>query len=114
MSLGTGSVDQRSFTSGARTVAVPENIGVPEPLFASQSNVTIFVESSLPVTRTLTRMRSPTRMRLWNERHMFVSVHPGPGIFMLKSPEMREAHHMLGPVGGMPQIGRASCTERAQ
>src|SRR5208283_5613788 len=98
MSLGTGKVDQRCFAGGARSWAVPEKIGVPAPLTASQSNVTVFVASSLPVTCTLTRMRSPTRMRAWNERDTFVSVHPGPGIFMLKSPEISEAHHMFGPV----------------
>src|ERR1035438_6393102 len=41
-------------------------------------------------------------MRLWNESDTFVSVHPGPGIFMLKRPEISEAHHIFGPVGGMP------------
>jgi hypothetical protein len=42
---------------------------------------------------------------------MFVSVHPGPGIFMLKSPEIREAHHMFGPVGGMPPARPTSSSE---
>jgi hypothetical protein len=42
---------------------------------------------------------------------MFVSVHPGPGIFMLNSPEIREAHHMFGPVGGMPPARPTSSSE---
>src|SRR5208337_614467 len=47
-------------------------------------------------------MRSPTWMRCWNVSETLVSVHPGPGMFMLKRPEMSEAHHMFGPVGGIP------------
>ena len=31
-----------------------------------------------------------------------MSVHPGPGIFMLNRPEISEAHHIFGPVGGTP------------
>ena len=30
---------------------------------------------------------------------MFVNVQPGPGVFMLKRPDINEAHHMFGPVG---------------
>jgi hypothetical protein len=109
--LGYGEVDQRSFFSGAMSCAVPEKMDIPEPVLASQSNVTLFVESSLAVTCTLTRMRSPTRMRLWNESDTFVSVHPGRGIFMLKKPEISDAHHMFGPVGGMPPARSMSSSE---
>ena len=101
MSWGTGSVDKRSFSKGAMSCAVPEKMDVPVLFLALQSNVTFFVESSLAVTCTLTKMRSPTRMRFWNASDTFVSEHPGPGRFMAKRPEMSEAHHMFGPVGSM-------------
>src|ERR1039457_977848 len=42
---------------------------------------------------------------------MLVSVHPGPGTFMLKRPETREAHHMFGPVGGTPPARSISSSD---
>src|ERR1019366_7813312 len=107
MSWGTGSVDKRSFSKGAMSCAVPEKTDAPAPLLASQSNVTFFVESSLAVTSTLTKMRSPTRMSLWNASDTLVSEHPGPGRFVAKRPEMSEAHHMFGPVGSMLLTARS-------
>lgn len=95
-------MDQRSFLKGAMSCAVPVKIEVPAALFAAQSNVIFFVASSLPETRTLTRMRSPTWMRAWNDNDTSVSVTPGPGIFMLKRPDISDAHHMFGPIGGTP------------
>src|SRR3569833_1244152 len=102
MSCGTGSVDQRSFVVGASRSAVPEKIEVPSLLLAWQSKMIFFVASSLATTFTLTRMRSPTRMRFLKDRETLVSVQPGPGVFMLNRPDINEAHHILGPVGGMP------------
>src|SRR3954453_19328479 len=102
MSCGTGRVDHRCLVSGASTCAVPVKIGEPEPLFASQLNVILLVRSSFEVTATFTRIRSPTRMRWLKDRETFVSVQPGPGMFMLKRPEISDAHHMLGPFGGSP------------
>ena len=42
---------------------------------------------------------------------MFLRVHPGPGIFMLNRPEMSEAHHMFGPVGGTPPARAISSSD---
>ena len=50
-------------------------------------------------------------MRFWKESETSVRVQPGPGMFMLKRPEMSEAHHMLGPVGGMPPARSMSSSE---
>jgi len=51
-------------------------------------------------------------MRVLNASEMFVNVHPGPGIFMLKSPDTSDAHHMFGPIGGTPPARSISSSDR--
>jgi hypothetical protein len=46
--LGHGQRGPAQFSSRRKELAVPEKIGVPAPLFASQSKLTLFVASSLP------------------------------------------------------------------